>query len=76
MFRLKAPSSVPVQAKDRDLNSFKQSDVKTLSSHQVIEFLSLLLQEVTALQLPTLHINSLQSTSVHSPVPSFRIRSL
>lgn len=73
MFRLKAPSSVPVQAKDRDLNSFKQSDVKTLSSHQVIEFLSLLLQEVTTLQL---HINSLQSTSVHSPVPSFRIRSL
>lgn len=71
MFRLKAPSSVPVQAKDQDLNSFKQSDVKTLSSHQVIEFLSLLLQKVT-----TLHINSLQSTSGHSPVPSFRIRSL
>lgn len=71
MFRLKAPSSVPVQAKDQDLNSFKRSDVKTLSSHQVIEFLSLLLQEVT-----TLHINSLQSTSIHSPVPSFRIRSL
>lgn len=76
MFRLKASSSVPVQAKDQDLNSFKQSDVKTLSSHQVIEFLSLLLQEVTTLQLPILHFNSLPSTSVHSPVPSFRIRSL
>uniref|UniRef100_A0AAQ6AHF7 Leukotriene A-4 hydrolase n=1 Tax=Amphiprion ocellaris TaxID=80972 RepID=A0AAQ6AHF7_AMPOC len=30
---------------DQDLNGFKESDVKTLSSHQLIEFLSLLLHE-------------------------------
>uniref|UniRef100_A0AAX7UWE9 Leukotriene A-4 hydrolase n=1 Tax=Astatotilapia calliptera TaxID=8154 RepID=A0AAX7UWE9_ASTCA len=57
MFRLKAPSSVPVQAKDQDLNSFKRSDVKTLSSHQVIEFLSLLLQEDP---LPLTHVKKMQ----------------
>lgn len=37
---------LPPQAKDQDLNTFTESDVKTLSSHQLIEFLSLLLQEV------------------------------
>uniref|UniRef100_A0A669B2P9 Leukotriene A-4 hydrolase n=1 Tax=Oreochromis niloticus TaxID=8128 RepID=A0A669B2P9_ORENI len=52
-----ASSSVPVQAKDQDLNSFKQSDVKTLSSHQVIEFLSLLLQEDP---LPLTHVKKMQ----------------
>lgn len=35
-----------LQAKESDLDSFKESDVKVLSSHQLIEFLSLLLQEV------------------------------
>lgn len=39
-------SSAPGQAKDQDLNTFTESDTKTLSSHQLIEFLSLLLQEV------------------------------
>lgn len=34
------------KAKEQDLCSFKASDVKTLSSHQLIEFLTLLLQEV------------------------------
>lgn len=38
-----------LQAKESDLDSFKQSDVKVLSSHQLIEFLSLLLQEVNRL---------------------------
>uniref|UniRef100_A0A669F6I1 Leukotriene A4 hydrolase n=1 Tax=Oreochromis niloticus TaxID=8128 RepID=A0A669F6I1_ORENI len=46
-----------LQAKDQDLNSFKQSDVKTLSSHQVIEFLSLLLQEDP---LPLTHVKKMQ----------------
>lgn len=36
----------PGQAKDQDLNTFTESDLKTLSSHQIVEFLSLLLQEV------------------------------
>lgn len=35
-----------LQAKESDLDSFKETDVKVLSSHQLIEFLSLLLQEV------------------------------
>lgn len=35
-----------LQAKESDLDSFKESDVKVLSSHQFVEFLSLLLQEV------------------------------
>lgn len=35
-----------LQAEESDLDSFKESDVKVLSSHQLIEFLSLLLQEV------------------------------
>ncbi|XP_005734264.1 leukotriene A-4 hydrolase isoform X1 [Pundamilia nyererei] len=46
-----------LQAKDQDLNSFKRSDVKTLSSHQVIEFLSLLLQEDP---LPLTHVKKMQ----------------
>ncbi|PWA22203.1 hypothetical protein CCH79_00017434 [Gambusia affinis] len=45
------------QAKDQDLNVFSQSDVKTLSSHQLIEFLSLLLQEEP---LPLSHVKKMQ----------------
>uniref|UniRef100_A0A4W6DD76 Leukotriene A-4 hydrolase n=1 Tax=Lates calcarifer TaxID=8187 RepID=A0A4W6DD76_LATCA len=44
-------------AKDQDLSSFKECDVKTLSSHQLIEFLSLLLQEVP---LPLTHVKKMQ----------------
>lgn len=46
MIRVRPLSSAPLQAKDQDLNTFTESDVKILSSHQLIEFLSLLLQEV------------------------------
>uniref|UniRef100_A0A3Q0RB53 Leukotriene A(4) hydrolase n=1 Tax=Amphilophus citrinellus TaxID=61819 RepID=A0A3Q0RB53_AMPCI len=46
-----------LQAKDQDLNSFKESDVKSLSSHQVIEFLSLLLHEDP---LPLTHVKKMQ----------------
>lgn len=37
----------PFQATDRDLSGFGASDVAKLSSHQLVEFLALLLQEVT-----------------------------
>uniref|UniRef100_A0A3B3UMR6 Leukotriene A(4) hydrolase n=1 Tax=Poecilia latipinna TaxID=48699 RepID=A0A3B3UMR6_9TELE len=43
--------------KAKDLNVFSQSDVKTLSSHQLIEFLSLLLQEEP---LPLSHVKRMQ----------------
>lgn len=39
-------SCPPAQAEEQDLSSFTEADVKTLSSHQLVEFLSLLLQEV------------------------------
>ncbi|CAN9508361.1 unnamed protein product [Ophioblennius macclurei] len=46
-----------IKAKDKDLNGFKESDVKALSSHQLIEFLSLLLQEEP---LPLTHVKKMQ----------------
>ncbi|KAM4711829.1 leukotriene A-4 hydrolase [Anableps anableps] len=46
-----------IQAQDQDLNGFSESDVKTLSSHQLIEFLSLLLQEAP---LPLTHVKKMQ----------------
>ncbi|XP_076025317.1 leukotriene A-4 hydrolase [Genypterus blacodes] len=45
------------KAKPEDLSGFKESDVKTLSSHQLIEFLSLLLQEAP---LPLSHVMKMQ----------------
>ncbi|KAM9705242.1 LOW QUALITY PROTEIN: leukotriene A-4 hydrolase-like [Menidia menidia] len=45
------------QAKDQDLEGFKGADLKTLSSHQIIEFLSLLLQEDP---LPLTHVKKMQ----------------
>ncbi|XP_061662306.1 leukotriene A-4 hydrolase isoform X2 [Syngnathoides biaculeatus] len=45
------------QAKDQDLSGFSASDVKMLSSHQLIEFLSLLLQEEA---LPLSHVKKMQ----------------
>ncbi|XP_061768057.1 leukotriene A-4 hydrolase [Nerophis ophidion] len=46
-----------VQAKEQDLNGFSESDVKKLSSHQLIEFFSLLLQEEP---LPLSHVKKMQ----------------
>uniref|UniRef100_A0A3B4ATY4 Leukotriene A(4) hydrolase n=1 Tax=Periophthalmus magnuspinnatus TaxID=409849 RepID=A0A3B4ATY4_9GOBI len=46
-----------IKAKEQDLNGFKESDIKTLSSHQLIEFLSLLLQEDP---LPLTHVKKMQ----------------
>lgn len=36
------------QAEEQDLSTFSRDDLKMLSSHQRVEFLSLLLQEVRA----------------------------
>ncbi|KAF6738435.1 Leukotriene A-4 hydrolase [Oryzias melastigma] len=46
-----------ITATEPDLDGFSQSDVKTLSSHQLIEFLSLLLQENP---LPLTHVKRMQ----------------
>nr|XP_020450944.1 leukotriene A-4 hydrolase [Monopterus albus] len=46
-----------IKAKGQDLSSFNKSDVKMLSSHQLIEFLSLLLQEDP---LPLAHVKKMQ----------------
>uniref|UniRef100_A0A3Q2QGI9 Leukotriene A4 hydrolase n=1 Tax=Fundulus heteroclitus TaxID=8078 RepID=A0A3Q2QGI9_FUNHE len=46
-----------LKAKQQDLNGFSESEVKTLSSHQLIEFLSLLLQEEP---LPLTHVKKMQ----------------
>lgn len=43
----------PAQAEEQDLSAFGEADVKTLSSHQLVEFLSLLLQEVKTLWAST-----------------------
>ncbi|XP_034019465.1 leukotriene A-4 hydrolase [Thalassophryne amazonica] len=45
------------KATNEDLVSFKASDVKTLSSHQLVEFLSLLLQKEP---LPLTHVMKMQ----------------
>ncbi|XP_026218140.1 leukotriene A-4 hydrolase [Anabas testudineus] len=45
------------KAKEQDLGSFTEYDVKSLSSHQLIEFLSLLLQETP---LPLTHVKKMQ----------------
>lgn len=65
------------QAKDQDLSGFKQADVKTLSSHQLIEFLSLLLQEVKDLRLsPRLCGSDSVSVSISDSVCVLRSLSL
>ncbi|KAM6986069.1 leukotriene A-4 hydrolase [Aplochiton taeniatus] len=46
-----------VKAKEGDLGGFTEAEVKTLSSHQLIEFLSLLLQEEP---LPQSHVKKMQ----------------
>lgn len=46
-----------VKAKEGDLSGFSGADLKTLSSHQLIEFLSLLLQEEP---LPLGHVRRMQ----------------
>ncbi|XP_070290799.1 leukotriene A-4 hydrolase [Salvelinus sp. IW2-2015] len=46
-----------VKTKEGDLGNFSEVDVKTLSTHQLIEFLSLLLQEEP---LPLSHVKKMQ----------------
>uniref|UniRef100_A0A4W5LLX3 Leukotriene A(4) hydrolase n=1 Tax=Hucho hucho TaxID=62062 RepID=A0A4W5LLX3_9TELE len=46
-----------VKTKEGDLGNFSEVDVKTLSAHQLIEFLSLLLQEEP---LPLSHVRQMQ----------------
>ncbi|KAJ0057050.1 hypothetical protein NL108_000897, partial [Boleophthalmus pectinirostris] len=46
-----------IKAKEQDLEGFKESDVKTLSSSQLIELLTLLLQEDP---LPLTHVKKMQ----------------
>ncbi|RVE56809.1 hypothetical protein OJAV_G00225040 [Oryzias javanicus] len=57
-----------ISATEPDLGGFSQSDVKTLSSHQLIEFLSLLLQEDP---LPLTHVKKMQETvqAADWPIP-------
>lgn len=56
------------QAKDADLSGFSADDIKQLSSHQLIEFLAVLLHEVLkpTQTLLTLRFNSLKNMSVVS----------
>uniref|UniRef100_A0A673WH08 Leukotriene A(4) hydrolase n=1 Tax=Salmo trutta TaxID=8032 RepID=A0A673WH08_SALTR len=56
-----------VKTKEGDLGNFSEVDVKTLSTHQLIEFLSLLLQEEP---LPLSHVKRMQEVSC-SGVPSW-----
>uniref|UniRef100_A0A8C2WTH3 Leukotriene A-4 hydrolase n=1 Tax=Cyclopterus lumpus TaxID=8103 RepID=A0A8C2WTH3_CYCLU len=58
-------------AKDQDLSSFKESDVKMLSSHQLIEFLSLLLQEDA---LPVSHVKKMEEVYDLNAIMNSEIR--
>lgn len=60
-----------IKAKDQDLNSFNKSDVKTLSSHQLIEFLSLLLHEDL---LPLAHVKRMQEVYDLNSIMNSEIR--
>ncbi|XP_060927955.1 leukotriene A-4 hydrolase isoform X1 [Limanda limanda] len=54
-----------------DLNSFTENDLKTMSSHQLIEFLSLLLQEDP---LPLTHLKKMQEVYSLNVVLNAEIR--
>ncbi|KAL2076882.1 hypothetical protein ACEWY4_027529 [Coilia grayii] len=60
-----------VKAKEEDLAGFSGADVKALSSHQVIEFLSLLLQEEP---LPLAHVKRMQEVYDLNAVKNSEIR--
>ncbi|XP_028307424.1 leukotriene A-4 hydrolase [Gouania willdenowi] len=60
-----------IRANDQDLSGFKESDVKTLSSHQLIEFLSLLLQEEA---LPLSHVKKMQEVYNLNAIKNSEIR--
>ncbi|XP_056132354.1 leukotriene A-4 hydrolase [Lampris incognitus] len=60
-----------VKAKDGDLGGFKEADVKILSSHQLIEFLSLLLQEEA---LPLGHVRKMQQVYKFNDCTNAEIR--
>uniref|UniRef100_A0A8C2WS03 Leukotriene A-4 hydrolase n=1 Tax=Cyclopterus lumpus TaxID=8103 RepID=A0A8C2WS03_CYCLU len=58
-------------ALNQDLSSFKESDVKMLSSHQLIEFLSLLLQEDA---LPVSHVKKMEEVYDLNAIMNSEIR--
>uniref|UniRef100_A0A668AKC5 Leukotriene A(4) hydrolase n=1 Tax=Myripristis murdjan TaxID=586833 RepID=A0A668AKC5_9TELE len=60
-----------VMATEQDLGGFTESDVKTLSSHQLIEFLSLLLQEEP---LPLSHVMKMQEAYNLNSIMNSEIR--
>ncbi|XP_056281197.1 leukotriene A-4 hydrolase [Pseudoliparis swirei] len=60
-----------IKAGDQDLSGFQGSDLKTLSSHQLIEFLSLLLQEDA---LPLSHLKKMQEVYDLNAIMNSEIR--
>ncbi|XP_062374163.1 leukotriene A-4 hydrolase [Sardina pilchardus] len=60
-----------VKAKEGDLSGFSAADVKALSSHQVIEFLSLLLLEEP---LPLSHVKRMQEVYEFNSIKNSEIR--
>ncbi|XP_060759194.1 leukotriene A-4 hydrolase isoform X2 [Neoarius graeffei] len=60
-----------VKAKDADLSGFSEADIKQLSSHQLIEFLALLVHEDP---LPVSHVKRMQEVYNFNSVRNAEIR--
>ncbi|XP_065121838.1 leukotriene A-4 hydrolase [Paramisgurnus dabryanus] len=60
-----------VKAKEEDLASFTEADVKKLNSHQLIEFMALLLQEEA---LPLTHVKKMQDVYQLNSVKNAEVR--
>uniref|UniRef100_U3K8K0 Peptidase M1 leukotriene A4 hydrolase/aminopeptidase C-terminal domain-containing protein n=3 Tax=Muscicapidae TaxID=36291 RepID=U3K8K0_FICAL len=60
-----------VQAKESDLGSFSSADLKEMSSHQLIEFLALLLLEAP---LPLSHVQRMQEVYDFNAINNSEIR--
>uniref|UniRef100_A0A3B1JU70 Leukotriene A4 hydrolase n=1 Tax=Astyanax mexicanus TaxID=7994 RepID=A0A3B1JU70_ASTMX len=60
------------KAKDADLSGFSEADIKQLSSHQLIEFLALLLLQVDP--LPTSHVKRMQEVYKFNSINNSEIR--
>ena len=60
-----------IQAKESDLGSFSSADLKGISSHQLIEFLALLLLEAP---LPLSHVKRMQQVYDFNAISNSEIR--
>ncbi|RLW06498.1 hypothetical protein DV515_00004606 [Chloebia gouldiae] len=60
-----------IQAKESDLSSFSSADLKEMSSHQLIEFLALLLLEAP---LPLSHVQRMQEVYNFNAISNSEIR--